>query len=213
MLPGIDDGRFRTIYADPPWTERGAGKIKRGADRHYPLVPTPEIPGVMKGAMALGAPLWKPASDAHLYLAVTNNFLEDGLWVMRELDFRYVTNLSWTKMKGGADLDADIDQLADETRSGIGQYFRGEHELILFGVRGQGMSPAVYTGRRDLGSSILAKHERRSDGQRIHSRKPVDIYERIEARSHGPYLELFARAGRPGWVSWGNDPAVAPAAP
>lgn len=26
---------YDIIYADPPWMERGGGKIKRGADRHY----------------------------------------------------------------------------------------------------------------------------------------------------------------------------------
>jgi len=30
--------KYRTIYADPPWPEYGSGKIKRGADRHYPLM-------------------------------------------------------------------------------------------------------------------------------------------------------------------------------
>ena len=35
--------RYKTIYADPPWNEQGGGKIKRGADRHYPLMKTKEI--------------------------------------------------------------------------------------------------------------------------------------------------------------------------
>ena len=30
--------KYKTIYADPPWKESGGGKIKRGADRHYPLM-------------------------------------------------------------------------------------------------------------------------------------------------------------------------------
>lgn len=30
--------KYKTIYADPPWPEYGGGKIKRGADRHYPLM-------------------------------------------------------------------------------------------------------------------------------------------------------------------------------
>jgi len=33
---------FRTIMMDPPWLERGGGQVKRGADRHYPLLPTPD---------------------------------------------------------------------------------------------------------------------------------------------------------------------------
>jgi hypothetical protein len=34
---------YRCILADPPWLERGGGKIKRGADRHYPLLKDYEI--------------------------------------------------------------------------------------------------------------------------------------------------------------------------
>ena len=35
--------KYRTIYADPPWHEKGGGKIKRGADRHYPLMRTEDV--------------------------------------------------------------------------------------------------------------------------------------------------------------------------
>jgi N6-adenosine-specific RNA methylase IME4 len=38
-----------------------------------------------------------------------------------------------------------------------------------------------------------------------HSRKPDEIYERIERLVDGPYLELYARRDRPGWMTWGNE--------
>ncbi|XWX03228.1 MT-A70 family methyltransferase [Aggregatilineales bacterium SYSU G02658] len=41
--------------------------------------------------------------------------------------------------------------------------------------------------------------------KREHSRKPDETYQLIEACSPGPYLELFARGQRPGWVQWGNE--------
>jgi N6-adenosine-specific RNA methylase IME4 len=34
------------------------------------------------------------------------------------------------------------------------------------------------------------------------------MYSLIEDRSHGPYLEMFARQKREGWDSWGNDPSI-----
>lgn len=168
-------GPFPTIAADPPWNEQGGGKSVRGAQRHYPLLKTREIPGVIRGSG-----LWYPAPDAHLYLWVTNSFLADGIWVMGELGFRYVTNIAWVK----------------HGKFGMGQYFRGQHELCLFGVRGRGM--AVRTERMDLPSVIHAPRTK-------HSRKPSEIYELIEKRSRGPYLELFARQPRAGWTSWGNE--------
>jgi len=193
---------FATCQMDPPWMEVGAGKIKRGADRHYPLLKTKEMPDVIRNSE-----LWLPEENAHLYMWVTNNFLPDGLWLMKELGFVYKTNVAWSK-----------------TRVGIGRYFRGKHELLLFGTRGRGW--AVRTERNDVpseletdeedyemyfeGSLVRANHET-LNGKRVHSAKPKVFYDMIESRSNGPYAEFFARSLRPGWTSWGNDAAVQPA--
>lgn len=183
---------------DPPWMEQGAGKIKRGADRHYPLLKTKDMPDVIRGSG-----LWTPAENSHLYLWSTNVFLPDAIWLMKELGFVYKTNVAWTK-----------------TRSGIGRYFRGRHELLLFGTRGRGWD--VRTDRNDIageletdedwelyfeGSVIRAQHETLR-GKRIHSAKPKVFYDMIESRSQGPYAEFFARSLRPGWQTFGNDVAL-----
>jgi N6-adenosine-specific RNA methylase IME4 len=45
--------------------------------------------------------------------------------------------------------------------------------------------------------------------------KPDELYPIIESCSREPFLELFARQRRPGWVSWGDQldgPAVSIAA-
>lgn len=34
---------YKTIVCDPPWPERGGGRCKRGADRHYKLMSVREI--------------------------------------------------------------------------------------------------------------------------------------------------------------------------
>jgi N6-adenosine-specific RNA methylase IME4 len=41
--------------------------------------------------------------------------------------------------------------------------------------------------------------------RREHSRKPDEVYRRIERYCAGPRLELFARESRPGWTAWGNE--------
>jgi N6-adenosine-specific RNA methylase IME4 len=162
---------YRTILIDPPWYEKGGGKIKRGADRHYPLLKTDEIISVIKNSG-----VFSPADDCHLYLWVTNNFLEDGLRVVRELGFRYITNLVWVK-----------------DRWGLGQYFRGQHELCLFGVRGK-----LMTRNRFTPTVIIARKRR-------HSQKPDEMYGVIERCSYPPRLEMFARGRREGWDSWGKE--------
>jgi N6-adenosine-specific RNA methylase IME4 len=165
---------FPTIMMDPPWLERGAGKSKRGADKHYPLLPTKQMPAVI-----YGSGVFRPAENAHLYMWATVNFLPDALWLMEALNFRYVTQCVWVKDKVG-----------------LGQYFRMQHELLLLGVRGRG--PLVRTDDKSIPSVISAPRTR-------HSKKPEESYVLIERRSHGPYLEMFARSERPGWVSWGNE--------
>jgi N6-adenosine-specific RNA methylase IME4 len=179
---------FSVIFADPPWPERGGGKIKRGADKHYALLEPADILRVM-----LQAPVWRPADDAHLYLACTMSSLPDAVAMMPWLGFRYVSNLAWVKGEPGC------------TDVGIGQYFRGEHEQVLFGVRGSGF--AVRTADRGVRSVVFARTPR-EDGKRVHSRKPDTLFERIERRSSGPKLEMFGRRPREGWTVWGNDEAL-----
>jgi N6-adenosine-specific RNA methylase IME4 len=191
---------WKTALLDPPWEERGSGKIKRGAQRHYDLLKTAAMPGVIRASG-----LWTPDENAHVYCWVTNNFLPDGLWLLNELGARYITNIAWTKK-----------------RPGIGRYFRGKHELLLFATIGRGW--AVRTSPNDIestldtsekdgdgyfpdGDSIEAEHEM-VNGKRKHSAKPKVFYDMIESRSLGPYVEFFARSLRPGWTSWGNDAAV-----
>ena len=165
---------YSTILMDPPWNETGGGKIKRGADKHYPLVKTPDLPRVI-----MQSPEWRPANDCHLYMWATNTFLADAIWLMGTLGFKYKTNVVWTK-----------------DRIGLGQYFRGQHELLLFGVRGKGYN--VKTDDRTLRSWVHATRG-------THSTKPPEFYDLIEARSTGPYLEMFARHRRDSWDSWGNQ--------
>lgn len=182
---------FACLLADPPWMERGGGKSKRGADRHYLLVPTRDIPRVIRSSG-----LFLPAPNAHLWMWVTDNFLTDGLWVMEQLGFRYVRTMCWVKATNEAELAAGAGQV------GLGQYLRGQHELCLFGVHGRGTDPSVRTEHRDVPSVVYGRRGR-------HSAKPASSYVAIERVSRGPRVEFFARSERPGWTSWGNDPAVA----
>lgn len=100
--------KYRTIYVDPPQEEKGGGKIKRGADRHYKFMSLDEIKSLPIKDLI-------DESGCHLYLWVTNNFLEKGFEVLKEWDFEYVTCITWYK-----------------DRIGLGQYYRGITEHCLF---------------------------------------------------------------------------------
>lgn len=179
---------FAAIMFDPPWAERGGGG--RGADAHYDVMDRAEILATM-----LRAPCWDPADNAHGYCWTTMTSLPDGLWLLDALGFRYVTHAVWVKIDP-ADMFGQLD-------TGLGQYFRGAHELLLFGVRGDGY--AVRSEHRGIPSVIAARTPRAPGGGRIHSRKPAEFYDLVERRTVGARLEMFARVARPGWTAWGNE--------
>lgn len=185
-------GPFVGNLLDPPWPEHGGGKIKRGADRWYKLLSKLED----FYSSVVDTPVWMPADNSHLYLWVTNTYLPLGLELMEALGFKYKTNLPWTK-----------------THMGLGQYFRGCHELLLFGVRGDGYAACTVDGaakRVTVRGDFLVGADRPRDkgkagkvGKRIHSAKPDSTYQLVERRTRGPYLEMFARP-RPGLQVGGN---------
>jgi len=167
--------KYKTILIDPPWNERGGGEPKRGADRHYDLLSTDEIIDVIQN----DAPFNPDPDGCHLYLWTTNNFLKDGLRVIDELGFRYITNIVWKK-----------------DRAGLGQYFRGRHELLLFSVFRD--EDPLDTARRDIDTVIEAPRTE-------HSVKPPKARRLIEKQSPNPRLELFARDRVEGWDCWGDE--------
>jgi N6-adenosine-specific RNA methylase IME4 len=165
--------KYSTIYADPPWNEQGGGKIKRGADRHYLLMKTRDIIALPVSDVA--------AANAHLYLWATNNFLPDALAVMEAWGFAYKTTITWAK-----------------DRFGLGQYFRGQTEHCLFGVRGM-LPYKVANGKRAQGRTLFTARVTE------HSAKPDEMRKMIEQVSYTPRLELFARKRSIGWDVWGNE--------
>lgn len=173
--------KFATILADPPW--QFINKTGKVAPEHrrlsrYATMKLEEIIALPVAELA--------ASKAHLYLWCPNALLPEGLAVMKAWGFDYKSNLVWHKIRkdGGSD------------GRGVGFYFRNVTELILFGVRGK-HARTLAPGRRQVNFLATRKRE--------HSRKPDEQYDIIEACSPGPYLELFARGTRKGWVTWGNQ--------
>lgn len=193
----MTSGLFGVDYAcqlmDPPWLERGAGKVKRGANRWYDLMDVVDIRRTI-----LDSGQWRPAFDAHLWMWVTDNFLEDGLWLTKQLGFRYVRTFVWVKLRDEvprSNLPTAIDVARDALQIGLGQYARGSHELLLFAVRGH--IPVPPPERRH--PSVFFSERGR------HSAKPAVSYEVIESVSPGPRVEFFARSARKGWTPWGNE--------
>ncbi len=115
------------------------------------------------------------APDSHLYLWTPVAKVRHAIDVCELWGFRYVSLLTWVK-----------------PGLGLGTWWRISTEYIVFGVRGKlPTSP-------NLRNWFEAPRRRRSA-------KPEQFFEIAERASPEPYLELFARADRPGWTTWGNE--------
>lgn len=171
--------KYRTIYADPPWLERGGGRTyKRGADRHYPLMRTVDICNLQIDGLHVSH---LADNNAHLYLWATNTFLADALRVIDAWGFEYKTTITWAK-----------------DRIGLGQYFRGQTEHCLFAVRGVLPYKSI-DGKRAQGTTLITAP------RTIHSKKPEEMRRIIERVSYPDFIELFAREKHEGWDAWGNE--------
>jgi N6-adenosine-specific RNA methylase IME4 len=163
---------YNVIYADPPWRFESYSE-DTGNDRipgnHYPTQPTDEIAAIKVPA----------AKHCVLFLWATAAMLPDALTVMQAWGFTYKAHCIWNKDK-----------------KGIGYWFRGKHELLLVGVRGDIPAPAHGT----QWPSVI-------DAPRgAHSVKPAVFRQIIvEMFPSLPRLEMFARTASAGWSVHGNE--------
>jgi N6-adenosine-specific RNA methylase IME4 len=106
------DGKYRVIYADPPWAY--GDKLTEGygpAENHYPTMTLAEI---------CDLPIKDIAEDnAVLFLWVTSPMLEDSFEVIRAWGFDYKTSFVWDKIKHN-----------------MGHYNSVRHELLLVCTKG-----------------------------------------------------------------------------
>ena len=169
--------KYKTLYIDPPWKkESGGGKVKRGADRHYPLMSVKEM-------MEMPISHLVHPEGCHLYLWATNSTLFDALKVMKGWGFEYVTCITWFK----------------PGRHGLGQYFRGCTEHVLFGTTKKRLPYKIIDGKRQQGiTGFIAERQG-------HSVKPEEMRRMIERVSYPPFLEIFARREYPNWTCVGNE--------
>lgn len=97
--------------------------------------------------------------------------------MLREWGFRYLAPVHWIKP------------------SGTGNYVIHRTQTLLLGYKQR----CVFDRLRYFPNLIHSTSPVR------HSQKPEAQYDLIEAVSHEPRLELFAREVRLGWDAWGNE--------
>jgi N6-adenosine-specific RNA methylase IME4 len=185
--------RYGVIYADPPWnfknfSEKGTG---RNAVAHYSCLDYSQI-------AAMHPQRWA-AKDCVLFLWATDPLLPKALELIEAWGFTYKTvGFYWAKTNKRADLEA---LSTNDFFTGLGYWSRANVEQCLLATRG---SPPRMA--KDVKRLVISP-------RREHSRKPDEIYGRIERLARGPYLELFARQMRRGWDRWGDQAGLFDAGP
>lgn len=177
--PPPPTGKYRVIYADPPWKYNDTMQISRDglgenygpAEAHYPPMTIPELCALPVRDLS--------EANAVLFLWTTSPLLEDTFQIIKAWGFKYKTSFIWDKVKHN-----------------MGHYNSVRHEFLLVCTKGS-CTPDV----KKLFDSVQSIE--RSDK---HSQKPSEFREIIDTiYPNGPRIELFAREASSGWNVWGNE--------
>jgi N6-adenosine-specific RNA methylase IME4 len=166
--PALPDGKYRVIYADPPWKYGNTMPDYMGVqDDHYQLMTVKEICDLPIKNMA--------QDDAVLFLWVTSPILEEAFEVVRAWGFEYKSSFIWDKIKHV-----------------MGHYNSVRHEILLVCVRGS-CQPDV----KQLFDSVHSEERTEHSKKPEHFRQVIDtIYpdgKRIElfARSEHDNWDIW----------------------
>lgn len=170
--------KYKALLVDPPWSflTRSAKGKGRSAERHYQCLSLDDIKALPVSNLA--------SKDCILFLWTTHPMLKNTFSVLEAWGFEYKT-VAFTWIKTYAK--------SGKYFVGMGYWTRANPELCLLATKGRPKRLA-----KDVQELIVSP-------VREHSRKPDEIYDRIERLVEGPYLELFARCERPGWDVFGNE--------
>jgi N6-adenosine-specific RNA methylase IME4 len=170
--------RAGAIVADPPIAFEAYSPRGEGRSpqRHYRCSPFEELATLPVAAIA--------APDCFLFLWVPLRSIDLVVPLMEAWGFAFSGSaFVWAKLN----------------KSGVG-YFMGNG----YGTRHN--AETAWLGRRGSPKRLsMGVRELMVSPRREHSRKPNEVYERVEALCAGPYVELFARQRWPGWISIGDE--------
>jgi len=182
-IADLPRNHFGAILGDPPYYYATRSANGRGRSPDYNTMSIDEIAALPVGDLAAG--------NCVLFLWACWPTLADALKVIEAWGFEYKT-CAFDWMKADA---SQIDMFRDDgdVQMGLGYWTRANTEPCLLATRGKPKRLHA-----DVRQGIL-------EPRREHSRKPDQVYDRIERLVAGPYLELFARQRRPGWTPWGDQ--------
>lgn len=190
---GLRRNGYRAILMDVPWSflvRSDKGK-DRSPDNHYSTMTLDQI-------KALPVRDLVHPEGTVLHFWVIDTHVEMAFDVIRSYGFTYKTvGFYWAKTNADGSFF-----------TGMGFWTRANPEHAYEAYFGETEQEVERSFLATVGHpKRQAKDVRRLivAPRREHSRKPDEIYDRIEALTDGPYLELFGRQWRPNWTTWGDE--------
>jgi N6-adenosine-specific RNA methylase IME4/ParB-like chromosome segregation protein Spo0J len=174
-------GKYRVIYADPPWQYGNSGPIGESdhygrVERHYPAMSLTELCALDVKALA--------CDDAVLFLWVTSPLLEQAFQVITAWGFKYKSSFVW-----------------DKVRHNFGYYNSVRHEFLLVCTRG-----SCRPDSSKLIDSVQSIERGEHSEKPVEFRAMIDQLYSPAAGPRHDRIELFLRgAAAPGWDGWGNE--------
>jgi N6-adenosine-specific RNA methylase IME4 len=175
--PDLPVGKYRVIYADPPW--KYSDELVEGygaAEHHYPTMTLDELCALPVRELA--------ADNAVLFLWVTSPLLDEAVPRLIEAwGFDYKTSFIW-----------------DKVRHNYGHYNSVRHEFLLVCTHGSCLPDS-----KELHDSVVSIE--RTDEHSEKPAYFRDMIDRLYVpNGRVDRIELFARGELPShWKAWGNE--------
>lgn len=191
----MDKQSYSVLVVDPPWSYGSSTGRTRTAEHHYETIGdrgkeiNRKTGAGIEGIIAATPVIEMADKNAHLYLWTTNPKLPFAFECLRAWGFEYKTMLTWVKTKADGGVHG----------GGMGWFFRGATEHILFAVKG---NKGIPSGLRKP-NVVMA-------GLGAHSEKPKEFYDLL--RSIYPkeerMIDIYARKAHERFDAWGNEAPV-----
>lgn len=178
MTGGNAIGKYKIIYADPPWRYE-CRNVQGAAENHYPTMSIDALCALPVAELA--------DRDCALFLWATFPMLPEALRLIGAWGFAFKTvAFVWLKRN----------RKSPTWFYGLGRWTRSNAEICLLATRGK---PKRQSAK--VHQFIISPVEQ-------HSKKPDMTRDKIiELMGELPRVELFARQKTAGWAVWGNEVA------
>lgn len=195
-------GGAKTMLIDAPWefehwSDKGQGKAPQN---HYDCLSLEEICALPVSALL--------ADDAAVFSWMTWPLMMHWPTVIKAWGLEYA-GLAWEWIKFNPKTGKYAFGGGYGTRKNLEPCLlltKGNPQLrrpIVSDMLGEAVIPSGVRSVRDFIEAMPMDAIRAP--RRKHSQKPDEQYDRIETMFEGPYVELFSRANREGWVAFGNQ--------